>query len=84
MAETINESVSVALWSNHTTNKILPYSLYWHGRRYQITTVGLHHTVREGRVLYHIFSVTDGTTFFKLRLDSETLGWKLLEVEHGF
>ncbi len=83
MAEDINESVSVTLWSNHTTNKILPYSLYWHGRRYQITTVGLHHTVREGRVLCHIFSVTDGATFFKLKFDTETLLWKLLEVEHG-
>jgi hypothetical protein len=84
MAEHINESVSVALWSNHTTNKTVPYSLYWHGRRYHITTVGLHHTVREGRVLTHIFSVTDGTTFFKLKFDTETLGWKLLEVADGF
>lgn len=81
MAEDINESVSVALWSNHSTNKILPYSLYWHGRRYQITTVGFHHMERSGRALYHIFSVTDGTTFFKLKLDTETLGWKLLEIE---
>ncbi len=83
MAEDINESVSVALWSNHTTNKILPYSLYWCGKRYHITTVGFHHTLRAGQVLFHIFSVTDGTTFFKLRFDTETLGWKLLEVEHG-
>lgn len=84
MSEIINESVSVALWSNHTTNKILPYSLYWHGRRYQIKTVGLHHMVREGRVLFHIFSLTDGTTFFKLKFDTESLGWKLLEVDNGF
>lgn len=83
MAESINESVSVALWSNHTTNKILPYSIYWHGRRYQITTVGLHHMIREGRTLLHIFSVTDGTTFFKLQFDTETLLWKLLEIDHG-
>lgn len=80
MAETINESVSVILWSNHITNKMAPYSLYWHGKRYLITTVGLHHTERFGRVLTHIFSVTDGTTFFKLKFDTETLGWKLLEV----
>lgn len=83
MAEDINESVSVTLWSNHVTKKILPYSLYWRGCRYQITTVGFHHTVREGRTLIHIFSVTDGTTFFKLRFDTETLGWKLLEVADG-
>ncbi len=84
MAEDINESVSVALWSNHTTKKILPYSLYWHGIRYRITTVGFHHTLREGRVLTHIFSVTDGINFFKLKFNTETLLWKLLEVADGF
>ena len=81
MPETINEPVSVTLWSNHTTRKVLPYSLYWHGRKYSITTVGLHHTVWEGRRLFHIFSVSDGNTFFKLVMDSETLAWKLIEVD---
>lgn len=83
MAEPISESVSVALWSNHTTKKILPYSLYWRSRRYLLTTVGFHHTVREGRVLVHIFSVTDGVNFFKLKFNTETLAWKLLEVTDG-
>lgn len=81
MSEAINESVSVALWSNHTTHSILPYSIYWHGRRYPISKVGFHHTVRLGRVLTHIFSVTDGTTFFKIMFDTETLFWTLVEVE---
>ncbi len=81
MAEVINESVSVALWSNQATKTILPYSVYWHGRRYPITKVGFHHTVRLGRVLTHIFSVTDGSTFFKLIFDTETLMWTLAEVE---
>ncbi len=80
MAEDIHESISVALWSNHTTKKILPYSLYWRNRRYRITNVGFHHAVHEGRTLIHIFSVTDGTTFFKLKFDTETLLWTLLEV----
>ncbi len=81
MPEAVNESVSVTLWSNHKTRKVLPYSLYWNNRRYRITTIGLHHTVWEGRRLFHIFSVSDGSTFFKLLFDSETLGWKLLEVD---
>lgn len=80
MSETINEPVSVALWSNHTTQKVLPYSLVWHGRKYLITTVGLHHTLWEGRRLFHVFSVSDGTNFFKLCFDTETLGWRLLEL----
>ena len=81
MSEAIHESVSVALWSNHAAHSIMPYSVYWHGRRYLITKVGFHHTYREGRVLMHMFSVTDGNTFFKLMFDTETLFWTLVEVE---
>ncbi len=81
MAEPVNEAVSVTLWSNHRTKKTVPYSLYWNGRRYHITTIGLHHTVWEGRRLFHIFSVSDGSNFFKLLMDSETLGWKLIEID---
>lgn len=78
MADNINESVSVNL-----TNAI-PTSLCWNRREYTITKIGLHHTIREGRTLFHIFSVTDGTTFFKLKFGTETLGWKLLEVAENY
>ncbi|HLD24648.1 MAG TPA: hypothetical protein VJB96_01900 [Patescibacteria group bacterium] len=72
MSESINETVSVVLWNN------APYSFSWHGRKYRIKTVGMHHTIREGRHLFHIFSVSDDSTFFKLVMDTETLGWKLV------
>lgn len=81
MTEAIDEKVSVNLLSNHLQGIASPSSLYWRGRRYTVRTVGLHHIVREGRTLIHMYSVTDGTTFFRLRLDTETLSWKLLEVE---
>lgn len=81
MAEIIDEQVSVNLLFNHLKHTASPTSLYWRGRRYTITKVGLHHTTREGRTFLHIFSVTDGTTGFKLELNSELLSWKLLEVE---
>lgn len=74
MAETINETVSVVLWNK------APYSFSWNGRKYRVRTVGMHHTIREGRRLFHIFSVSDGDNFFKLIFDTETLGWKLLET----
>lgn len=80
MGEIINEQISVNLLFNHLRRSVTPTSLYWHGRRYTITKVGLHHITREGRTMLHIFSVTDGTTAFKLELNTETLGWKLLEV----
>lgn len=81
MAEAIDESVSVNLLSNHIKGTAAPSSLYWRGRRYTLSQVGFHHTLWEGRVLIHVYSMTDGTTFFKLQFDTETLCWKLLEVE---
>ncbi len=83
MAETIDEQISVNLLFNHLKQSVTPTSLYWRGRRYTITKVGLHHITREGRTLLHIFSVTDGVNFFKLQLDTETLSWKLLEIASG-
>ena len=79
--ETIDESVSVDFLSNSAKKCAYPWIVKWRGVMYRITNVGFHHTVRQGRVLMHIFSVTDGNTFFKLRFDTETLGWKLLEVD---
>jgi len=55
----------------------------WKNRIYKIEQVGLHYTFCEGRVLYHIFSVTTKTLCMKLRLDTETLGWCLMEVSDG-
>jgi len=83
MSETINESVSVDLLSNHMTQMAMPWMMKWHGRKYTMTKVGLHYTTREGRTLMHYFSVTDGTSYFKLMFDTETLGWKLLEVANA-
>ena len=81
MPEYIDESVSVNLLSNHLSGASLPTSFYWRGRRYHVNTLGLHHTTHVGRTLVHVFSVTDGANFFKLQLDTETLNWKLLEID---
>lgn len=83
MSEPINESVSVDLLSNSLKGKAYPWVIHWRGRRYSIRQIGLHHTERIGRTLFHVFSVTDGVTYFKLRFDTETLGWKLMEIEHN-
>ena len=83
MSETIDESVSVDLLSNHLKGQAYPWVIQWKGIRYHTTKIGFHYTIRDGRTLFHVFSVTDGTTFFKLRFDTETLGWRLLEVDSG-
>lgn len=81
MSETIDEAVSVDLLSNHLKRTSYPWAVHWRGKRFHITQVGLHHLVREGSVLHHVFSVSDGNTFLKLQLNTETLAWRLLEVD---
>jgi hypothetical protein len=80
MSTYINESVSVDLLSNHLTGKVYPWVISWRGRRYQIKKVSFHHMTKEGKTLLHIFSVTDGTIFFKLVFNTEHLHWQLLEI----
>ncbi len=83
MVTAINESVSVDLLSNHLKGNAYPWVVHWRGRRYTITKIGLHHLLREGSILIHMFTVSDGTMAFRLRFDTQTLGWKLLEVDDG-
>lgn len=80
MLTKIDEKVSVKLVSSILHNKVYPEIMYWRGRTYKISKVGLHHFYREGRTLKHIFSVISGQTAFRLSLDTQTLQWKLEEV----
>jgi len=74
---TIDEKVTVGMVND------IPKYIIWNGRSHNITQVGLHHLFREGKTLYHIFSVTAGTMFMKLKFDTDTLSWKLEEIENG-
>lgn len=76
MTEYINEKIDVGMSTS-------PKWVKWKNKVYKIEKVGLHHTFREGRVLYHIFSVATKTLFMKLKLDTETLNWKLEEISDG-
>ncbi len=76
MAEQISEPVLVGMSET-------PKWVKWKGRVYKIESVGLHHTFARGRILYHTFSVATKTLFMRLTLNTETLGWRLEEVENG-
>jgi hypothetical protein len=80
MGEQLNEKVSVVFVYNAADGSIMPRKLQWRNREYILTKLGYHHAVRQGRTLMHIFHVTDDTTAFRLRLDTETLHWILEEV----
>ncbi len=77
------EPVSLNLVFDAKKGNVFPRMLEWRGRSYNIIKVGLHHTYREGRVLYHVFSVASNTLFFRLVLNTENLHWKLEEISDG-
>lgn len=81
MIQKIKEPVSVTLFFG--LKELMPKSLIWRGRFYPITKLGLHHSYREGRTLYHIFSFVSHTLFFRLKLNTESLTWKLEEISDG-
>lgn len=70
----IAEPVTVGLINNR------PKYMIWKGRSYKITQIGLHHTLRKGLTLYHIYSVVAGSIFLRLKLNTENLTWKLEEI----
>lgn len=83
MTTPINESVSVNLLSNHFKGLATPTSFYWRGRRYLMNKLGMRHVRREGRILFHVFSVTDGTNCYRLEFNTENLTWRLMEIENA-
>ena len=72
--QTIAEKVSVI--SQDDT----PLSITWKNRDYKITKIGLHHDFYEGKILMHVFSVLSDTLFLKLKLNTNSLQWKLEEI----
>lgn len=79
----ISEPVSVELLSSRQSRRIIPKSVFWRGRLYPVTKLGLHHSYRQGRVLFHIFSVVSKSLFLRLKLNTETLFWEIIEISDG-
>ena len=83
MIEKVSLPVSVSLGFDSIKRKVAPRWVVWNGRLYPIAKVGLHHTYREGKTLYHVFSVATKNLFFRLVLNTENLHWKLEEISDG-
>lgn len=83
MIEKVSLPVSVTLLFDHRLRKVVPVSLVWEGRTYPVLKVGLHHTYRQGRTLFHVFSVASAELFFRLVLNTDTLHWQLEEIADG-
>ena len=83
MLQQVKVPVSVTFKFDHRHRKSFPVKVMWEGRDYPIKKIGLHHTYRQGRILYHVFSVATTAIFFKLVLNTETLAWMLEEISDG-
>lgn len=83
MVQKVDSPVSVGVSFDHTKSKISPRWVFWEGRLHAIASIGLHHTYRTGRTLFHVFSVASKTLFFRLVLNTESLRWKLEEISDG-
>lgn len=81
MSVKIDESVSVELIFDSSKKSVYPRRFKWQNKIYTIDKIGLHHTVRRGRDLFHIFSVSAKDTFFRLNLNTDNLHWRLEEVD---
>jgi len=80
MYQKISEKVDVEM---RFGKKIELVSVHWGNRAYKVDRIGLHHTVSQGRTLFHVFSVVTDTLFMRLILNSQTLTWRLEEVAHA-
>lgn len=83
MIQKISAPVSVQLVYDHRLRTVAPRQIFWDGKVIRVSKIGMHHTVREGRTLFHIFSVVSSDLFFRLKLDTNTLFWTLEEIADG-
>lgn len=83
MIQKISAPISVQLVYDHHHKSVTPRQILWDGKVIRIAKVGMHHTIREGRTLFHIFSVVSSDLFFRLKLDTNTLFWTLEEIADG-
>lgn len=83
MIQRVSIAVSVTLAFDAGKSRVFPKVLMWNGRVYRVTKIGLHHTFRNGRTLYHVFSVETPELFFRLVLDTDNLHWRLEEISDG-
>jgi hypothetical protein len=77
MFEQINEAVEVL--ADFKAGRLVPIRFVWSGRVYSVSKLNLTYHHSEGRGKAYYFAVSDGANYFKLKFDTESLVWTLLE-----
>ncbi len=75
--ELLNEPINVTV--NFAGRRIQPTTVRWGTATYPIKRINLVHRTKEGDVRVFFFSVSNTTSFMKLKFDTETLQWFIVE-----
>lgn len=78
MHEILNDPIDVTV--DFVGHRVRPRHVRWGANDYPMKTVNLVHGAREGRKQIFYFSVSDEANFMKLRFDTETMEWRLVEI----
>lgn len=80
MIQDIKAPITVYTVYGHRKGIVSPVKLVWDGRDYTVGKIGLHYSYRKGKTLFHIFTVSAGTLFFKLVLNTDNLFWTVEQI----
>jgi len=83
MIITIDAPISVNLYFDHLKRQSYPEKLIWEGREYAVVKIGLHHTYRQGRTLFHVYSIQTHSLFFRLLFNTDNLFWRVEQISDG-
>jgi hypothetical protein len=78
MHQLLNDPIDVTV--EFHGKRVHPKLVRWGRHDYEMKSVNLIHGAKEGTRRIFYFSVSDNSNFMKLRLDTETLEWRLVEI----
>lgn len=77
----LNERIDVVAKFGTGLNPCVPIKFRRaNGREITITDIGLRHPTTKGKRAVHVFDVTDGSSDYRIELDSERLTWMLTRM----
>ncbi len=83
MTEHIEEEVSAIVIYQAGKPNPLPWKVKWKNRYFTFKQVDLCHPVWEGKTLHYVYSVCNGTNYFRLDYNTRSQHWFLTEISDG-
>lgn len=79
----VNQEVTISgvYFKNKEQLEAFPKQMEFKGETYTFMNSGWRYLVHKGREVFKIFSVTDGMSDYRLKLDPSGSHWTLLEIK---